>query len=157
MNRLPPLIPHLALPLSAALVLAATVFAVWCIGYCYGKLRPRPSLISSITESRFTALVVQGREAGAGKPNIDPKIARTLYRYLREVQGVAVAPLPDDHLVWDLGLTEEQIEQAMIDLARRLNRYVAQPPVRLPSTPEDLARLLGDLPLASTSPSARAA
>ncbi len=56
-------------------------------------------------------------------------------------------PLPEDDLVWDLGLTEGRVDETVADLARRLHRSPAPESFgRPPRTVEDLARLLQSMP-----------
>ncbi len=143
MNRPSLLIPHIAFPLSAVLAPAAIVLLCWCAGRLLGACRRRPSLVGRITEAKFTALL---RQEGIDL-RIDPRIAATVYRYLREIQGVSVPPLPEDDLVWDLGLTEGRVDETVADLARRLHRSPAPEPfARPPRTVENLARLLQGMP-----------
>lgn len=143
MNQPPPAITPIGYPVSAVLLLATVVLLCWCAGRLLQVYRPRPSLVGRITEAKFAALLCQ-----EGRPlMIDRKTASTVYRYLREIQGVAVAPLPEDDLVWDLGLTETQVEETVADLARRLHRSAeAEPFKRLPRTVRDLANSLQEMP-----------
>lgn len=141
MNRLAMLSHNLTWQISVVLWLATLVLLCWSAGWLYGRLRPRPSLVSRLTEARFVAFLGQG--------GVKPRFAATTFRYLREVQAVGTDPLPGDHLIWDLGLSEEQVEQSVADLARRLNRSIAPSGTRQPATAEDLAHLLQNLPVAA--------
>lgn len=139
MYRMSMLSSSLAVQLSAVLALAAIILICWSLGRLLELFHPGKSLVSRITETKFNALMQQ--------ESISPKIAATLYRYLQETQGVLTAPLPEDHLMWDLGLTEMQIEESVADLARRLNRSSAlEAHLKLPGTVADLAHLLQEMP-----------
>ncbi len=140
MNR-PPL--HIAFPFSALLALAATVLLCWWVGRFLEARRKRPTLVGRITGAKFAALL---REEGIGV-QVNSRVAVTVYRYLREIQEIAVPPLPEDDLVWDLGLTETQVEDTVADLTRRLHPSVTLNLLtKLPRTVEDLAILLQNTP-----------
>ena len=125
------------------LALAAIVLLCWCVGRLLKVFRMKPTLVSRITEAKFAALLRQGGIDQQG----NSKVAVTVSCYLLELQGMAVPPLPEDDLIWDLGLTEGQVEETVADLARRLHRSAT--PDRFtkpPHTVEDLATLLQACP-----------
>ena len=140
MNRAP---LHIAPPFSAVLVLAAIVLLCWCVGRLLEACQMRPTLVGRITEAKFAGLLRQGNT----ELPVNSRIAVTVYRYLREVQEVTVPPLPEDDLIWDLGLTEGEVEETVADLTRRLHRSAAPDlSTKLPRTVEDLATLLQSMP-----------
>ncbi len=140
---------HIALPFSALLALAATVLLCWCVGRLLQAFRTRPTLLGRVTEAKFAAML---RQEGIGL-QVNPRIAVSVYRYLREIQEIPVPPLPEDDLVWDLDLTETQVEDTVADLTRCLHPSVAPNLLtKLPRTVEDLAIVLQNtLNEASTS------
>ena len=88
-----------------------------------------------ITQATFTAQLEQY--------GFDPVITSATFRYLREVQLVPFPVLPGDDLDKDLGLSSEEVEQAVRDLSIGLRREYSPglQPVPL-VTVEDLIRLL---------------
>lgn len=90
---------------------------------------------AGVTHETFTAQLQQY--------GFDPVITSSAFRYLREVQLVPFPVLPGDDLEDDLGLTPEEIDQAVRDLSTALRREYSP---GLQSTPlitvEDLIRLL---------------
>src|SRR5579875_1986583 len=90
---------------------------------------------AGITQETFTAQLQQY--------GFDPVITSSTFRYLREVQLVPFPVLPGDDLEDDLGLTPEEIDQAVRDLSIALRREFSpglQPTPLV--TVEDLIRLL---------------
>lgn len=139
MNGSPLLTPHVLRQIAVLLALGFAMLGAWCLGRLRSHLRPQYPLVGAITQHRFTEHMQQR--------GIERRIAATVYRYLREVQSVAVPMLPGDHLVWDLGLDEARLEQTLTDLARRLERHLPSAAVsRLPGTVGDLAVMLQRMP-----------
>lgn len=90
---------------------------------------------SGVTHETFTAQLQQY--------GFDPVITSSTFRYLSEVQLVPFPVLPGDDLEEDLGLTPEEIDQAVRDLSIALRREYSpglQPTPLV--TVEDLIRLL---------------
>jgi len=90
---------------------------------------------AGVTQDTFTAQLEQY--------GFDPVITGSTFRYLREVQLVPFPVLPGDDLEKDLGLTPEDVDQSVRDLALALRREYSpglQPTPLV--TVEDLIRLL---------------
>lgn len=153
MSGIPFMSFHIDTEISSVLLGAFFVFGCWCVGRLRLWLQPSQTLVGRVTEAKFVALL---RQAG-----LERRLAATTYRYLQEsgrLGELNVAPLPGDHLLWDLGLNESQVEQAVADLARRLHRQrSAESLSRLPSTVEDLAHLLQLMPPVEVQSTSRAA
>lgn len=94
---------------------------------------------AGVTRETFTAQLQQY--------GFDPVITSATFRYLREVQLVPFPVLPGDDLENDLGLTPDDIDQAIRDLAIALRREYSpgQQPIP-PATVEDLIRHLQAYP-----------
>lgn len=94
---------------------------------------------AGITPETFTAQLQQY--------GFDPVITSSTFRYLREMQLVPFPVLPGDDLEKDLGLSPDDIDETVRDLATALHREYSPgfqpiPPV----TVEDLIRQLQAYP-----------
>ena len=94
---------------------------------------------AGVTQETFTAQLQQY--------GFDPVITSSTFRYLREVQIVPFPVLPGDDLEKDLGLSPEDIDETVRELAAALHREYSPglqpiPPV----TVEDLIRQLQAYP-----------
>jgi hypothetical protein len=102
-----------------------------------------------VTQESFTAHLQQY--------GFDPVIASSTYRYLQEVQMVPFPILPSDGLDEDLGLSAEDVDQAVRDLTIALRREFSPGLTPTPVvTVEDLIRLLQASPRISRGSSSAA-
>lgn len=142
MNGLPQLSPYVLRQVEWILASGLVLAGAWCLGRLRVRFRPGEPLVPVITERRFTEYL---QDRGAERP-----VAATVYRYLQEIQAIAVPLLPGDHLVWDLGLDEASLEQTIGDLARRLDRQLPGGfAPKLPGTVGELVAMLQCLPTAA--------
>lgn len=135
---IPAWLAHHALPLW--LLLAAVVGCVILLRLsAWTRERRLRRRRDGVTQETFTAQLQQY--------GFDPVITSAIFRYMREVQLIPFPVLPGDHLAEDLGLTPEEIDQAVRDLALALRREYSPGLQPLPPvTIEDLIRLLQAYP-----------
>lgn len=137
-SSIPAWLGHYAWPLWLLLAAVVVCIALLRISVWTRENRLRRKR-AGVTQETFTAQLQQY--------GFDPVITSSTFRYLREVQLVPFPVLPGDDLAKDLGLSPEDIDQSVRDLAIALRREYSPglQPIA-PVTVEDLIRHLQAYP-----------